>query len=281
MNLIFTIGINNSSILYKMNRKFTKKQKQAHFHNNQKTIFPNDEIPDLKNIKVIYPSESSQEMILNIGIPNRYVLYFGSTKKSLAEYNSVKKEKNAYGNFRNHGIAKTDAQGKAKIKFRCPQVYMEDGKTVLPHIHYIVSAKGNKEWIHKLEVTHVVCDITYNELNEMIKNRCALILNALPIEYYIKDRIPMSVSLPHDLVLDKLKPNEVKKYLKEMLAHAPVIQKAVENGKMNFMDIPIVSYCYNKGCEADEDLQKKLLKIGFKNVKIYSGGIKGFLKNAK
>jgi hypothetical protein len=55
-------------------------------------------------------------------------------KKSLVEYNTVKKEKNAYGNFQNHGIAKTDKDGKVTIKFRCPQIYKEGGKAVLPHI---------------------------------------------------------------------------------------------------------------------------------------------------
>ena len=115
----------------------------------------------------------------------------------------------------------------------------------------------------------------------MIKKGCALILNALPIEYYIKDRIPMSAPLPHDLVLDKLKPKEVIEYIKTMMVHAPVVSKAVKSGKMDIMDIPIVTYCYDSNCGADDDLQQKLNKIGFKNVKVYKLGIVGYKKRSK
>tara|TARA_B110001469_G_C9626583_1_gene312863 strand:- start:1162 stop:2004 length:843 start_codon:yes stop_codon:yes gene_type:complete len=262
------------------NKKFSKKQRNPHFNASYKTIFPNDVIPDLSKIKVFYPKDSLQETVLNLGKENanRYVLYYCSSKKSLVEYNTVKMEKNAYGKLQNHGISKTDKEGKATIKFRCPQIYKEGGKAVLPHIHYILTEKGNKKWIHKLEIEQVVCDITHQELKDMIKNKCALILNALPIEYYIKDHIPMSIPLPHDLVLDKLNEKEVKKYISEMLPHASVIYKSVKKGKMNLLNIPIISYCYSPTCDADNDLQRKLIKIGFKNVKTYSLGIQGYRK---
>ena len=45
---------------------------------------------------------------------------------------------------------------------------------------------------------------------------------------------------------------------------------------MNIFDVPIVSYCYNSSCDADNDLQKKLIKHGFKNVKTYNLGIIGY-----
>ena len=63
-----------------------------------------------------------------------------------------------------------------------------------------------------------------------------------------------------------------------MLPHAPVIHKSVKEGKMNLLNIPIISYCYSPNCDADNDLQRKLIKIGFKNVKTYSPGIKGYRK---
>ena len=271
---------NNSNNNNNTNKKFSKKQRQPHFGNNHNTIFPNNKVPDLNGVKLSNPKNCNQEMVLDLGkvYANRYVLYYGSTKKDLSQYNHVKNSNQAYNDFRNNGIAKLDAKGKSQVKFRCPQVYKEGGKTVLPHIHYIVAKKGNKEWNNKLKVKEVVCEVNYVELKDMIKNRCALILNALPIEYYIMDRIPMSVPLPHDLVMKKLNAKQVLKYIKEVLPHASKIHKAVISGKMDLMDIPIVSYCYDEGCAADRDLQEKMVKIGFKNVKLYSPGIKGWLK---
>ena len=261
-------------------KKFSKKQHNSHFGNNHNSIFPNDIEPDLKSLKTSYPSNANQQLELNLGKTkaNRFILYYGSTKKEFDNYNSVKKSKNAYDDFRNHGIAKTDANGNVLLKFRCPQVYKEEGNTVFPHIHYIIADKGNKKWIKKLMVEHVVCNVSHSELEDMIKKGCALILNALPIEYYIKDRIPMSVPLPHNL---DLKPKEMKDYIKSILPHAPVINRAVHKGKLDLLDIPIVSYCYNEGCDADTHLQKKLNEIGFKNVKLYSLGIEGYRKIEK
>lgn len=264
-------------------KKFSKKQHNSHFGNNHNSIFPNGKEPDLKSLKTSYPSNANQQLELNLGKTkaNRFILYYGSTKKEFDNYNSVKKSKNAYDDFRNHGIAKTNTNGNVLLKFRCPQVYKEEGNTVFPHIHYIIADKGNKKWIKKLMVEHVICNVSHSELEDIIKKGCALILNALPIEYYIKDRIPMSAPLPHDLVLDKLKPKEVIEYIKTMMAHAPVVSKAVKSSKMDIMDIPIVTYCYDSNCGADDDLQQKLNKIGFKNVKVYKLGIIGFNKRSK
>ena len=261
-------------------RKFTKKQKQAHFGKSNKSIFPNNVKPELTDIKVTYPENSNQEIEMDLGksMANRFVLYYGAQKKNLDNYTKVKKNDKAYGKFPNRGIAKSDKEGKVRLKFRCPQVYKEAGNTVVPHVHYIVADKNNKKWIEKLEVQEVVCDITHQELKNMISKRCAIILNALPVEYYIKDRIPMSVPLPHNL---DLKAKEMKDYIKSVLPHAPVINKAVQKGKLDLLDIPIVSYCYDENCGADSHLQKKLNEIGFKNVKLYSLGIQGYRKREK
>jgi hypothetical protein len=68
------------------NKKFSKKQGNPHFNASQKTIFPNDVIPDLSKIKVFYPKDSLQETVLNLGKnkANRYVLYYGPCKKKFS-----------------------------------------------------------------------------------------------------------------------------------------------------------------------------------------------------
>ena len=88
----------------------------------------------------------------------------------------------------------------------------------------------------------------------------------------------MSVPLPHNLDLNA---KEMKDYIKSVLPHAPVINRAVQKGKLDLLDIPIVSYCYDENCGADSHLQKKLNEIGFKNVKLYSLGIQGYRKREK
>ena len=212
-----------------MNKKFTKKQLSPHFGNKNKSIFPFGIKPELNNLKINYPKSANQELVLDLGknMTNRFILYYGATKKKFKDYNKIKNHNNAYGDFKNSGIAKTNNEGKAILKFKCPQTYKEEGNTVIPHIHYIVANKGNKKWIEKLQVEHIVCNISHSELKEIIKKKNALILNALPIKYYIKDRIPMSMPLPHDLDLTT---NEVKEYIKDLLPHIPNIYKEVRSG---------------------------------------------------
>ena len=73
----------------------------------------------------------------------------------------------------------------------------------------------------------------------------------------------------------------MKDYIKSVLPHAPVINRAFEKGKLDLLDVPIVIYCYNESCGADSHLQKKLNEIGFKNVKLYGLGIEGYRKKEK
>ena len=81
---------NNKNTNKNTNKKFSKKQRQPHFGNNN-TIFPNNKVPDLNGIKIVKPKNCNQEMVLDLGkvYANRYVLYYGSTKKDLSEYNQV------------------------------------------------------------------------------------------------------------------------------------------------------------------------------------------------
>ena len=50
-----------------------------------------------------------------------------------------------------------------------------------------------------------------------------------------------------------------------------------KNIKMkNIFDVPIITYCYDKTCNASDIVVERLLKIGFKNIKEYSDGIMGW-----
>lgn len=244
------------------------------------TIFPDDKIPDLsqvENRKEIVPKNANQQVEINLGskMAGRYVLYYAADQCPMANCANCQllDANRAYGSFKNQGVTKLDKQGVGILKIQCPRPYREENRTYLPHVHFIVSQKDNKSWQQKLMTQTVVCQLSYEEVEVVVKKGCAMLLNALPFEYYVKDRIPMSVPLDHNLVLDKLNQKEVVEYLRVMLAHYPSLHKAVSTGKMELLDVPIVSYCYNPECEADTDLQEKLNKIGFTNVKLYPGGI--------
>lgn len=247
-----------------------------------KTIFPNDKIPKLSGLKLEVPKNANQNIEINLGKAKagRMVLYYASQSYPVDKCSGcrVSNGGTAYGNFKNRGIGKLDNQGKAILKICCPRPYREEGKTYPAHIHFIIANSKNTEWENKLFTQTIVCEINYQDVKKIVKTGCALLINALPFEYYVKNRIPGSVPLDHNLVLTKLNKKEVIEYIRIMLRHCVKINKSVVKGKLDLMDIPIVVYCYNESCEADLDLQIKLNKIGFTNVKVYQEGIVGWKK---
>lgn len=259
----------------------TKKRADWKTQKGIKTIFPNDDVPDLKNIRLYHPSNSNEHIKINLGkkFKNRYVLYYAAKKRHVRNLDPINSADKAYSTYKNKGITKTNNEGDAILKLKCPQVYMSKGKVYFSHVHFIVSDEKNKNWINELKTQQVVCQVRNEDLYDMLDTGCALILNALPIEYYLKDRIPGSHPLPHDLVLGKLSGNETIQYIRDCLIHSSKLKKAVDSHKLDIMNIPIVTYCYDQKCEADNDLQEKLNKIGFTNVKVYGPGIKGFRKS--
>lgn len=252
----------------------TKKRADWKIKAGLKTIFPNDKVPDLKGIKVKYPKGANQLVEVKLGKKNgnRVVLYYASQEQKLSNIKTVKPTE-AYGRFNNSGITKLDKDGNGILRMKCPRPYNENQRTYLSHVHFILSNKKNTEWVDKLYTQTVTCQLSFEDVRKIVKNNTAIIINSLPFEYYVKSRIPMSVPLDHSLVLTKIKGNEVKEFIRSVLPHSPKIHKQVVSGKLDLLDIPIITYCYNTGCEADLDLQQKLNKIGFTNVKIYSGGI--------
>ena len=266
----------------------TKKRADWKLRKGLNSIFPNDKVPNLQDntqIQERYPKGANQHIEVNLGkkMKDRLVLYYAAEESPLANCANchIKNPQSSYGTFKNQGITTLDGNGNGILKIKCPRPYRENNKTYLPHVHFIVSDAKKEKWIHKLMTQTVVCELNYEEMVNEVKSRCSMIINSLPFEYYVKNRIPMSIPLDHNLVLDKLDKKDVIEYLKVMVAHYPKLQKRVVSGKLDLMDIPIISYCYDAQCEADTDLQMKLNKIGFTNVKLYPGGIQEWKKKTK
>lgn len=265
--------------------KTTKKRANWKEERGMTTIFPDDKVPELKGLQTQIPRGANQNIEVKLGKKNanRMVLYYAadSNIKKNCKNCEIPDANQAYGNFENGGIAKLDSEGNGILKIKCPQAYQEEKKTYPAHVHFILSNAKNDKWVKKLLTQSVVCELKYEDVKKIVDAQCALIINSLPFEYYVRNRIPFSVPLDHNLVPDKLTKKHVVEYISLMLHHCPKIEKSVEKGKIELMDIPIVIYCYDATCDADTDLQKKLNKIGFTNIKVYPGGIMDWRKHYK
>lgn len=241
------------------------------------TYFPNDKVIDLKNIKISTPTKTTTNVHIHLGKgkADRYVFYFAA-EPSKNELEHIEANK-AYGKFKNSGIAKTNTNGNAVLKIRCPQNYKEKGLWY-PHIHFLISNSSKTKWNSSLYTKLILCPINKNTVKEAIKHQSHLILNSLPLSYYIKSSIPNSYPLPLDSI-SNLEKKEVVKYIKSLLHHVPKIKKAVDKGKIDIFSIPIIVYCYNKKCNSSTRLIKHLWKLGFKNIKDYEDGIVGWNTN--
>ena len=129
----------------------------------------------------------------------------------------------------NYGISKLDNKGKAILKVMRPQAYVEDGDTYFPHVHFLLTNSNNTQWINKLYTKAVIIKIDKTELKKHIKNGCYMILNALDYKYYIKNRIPRSLPLPHKLLGKDIEEEHVNEYFKAMLVHYPKLVEKIKN----------------------------------------------------
>lgn len=246
-----------------------------------KTHFPNDIIMPLKKR---YPRDWDTTYLLKLGkrFANRFVYYYCADKKESKQCLTSFSAEDVYGDgFNNRGVVQCDEHGNAKLKFRCPQAYYVDDKDKLhlPHVHYFISDFKNKKWNEKLFTERIICDVNKQQLTEMIKNKCAVVINALPYQEYMKARIPNSIPIPYDIVVKgEISKKQLVNYLREMLVHYPKINKQVQSGKMKIEHIPMVVYCYYKKCDASMQLIEKMIDMGFVDLKEYSAGIVDWMK---
>ena len=250
-----------------------------------KEISPKYAMPDCHaNLKDYHPKKANlhEEVELGEKYANRIIFYFAAHPKDLKKCNIILHADKAYGDLSNQGVGRTDSKGKITFSVKCPQGYREEGNTYISHIHFVVSNKSQTKWIEKMKAHRVSCNVSHRLLKKTIDQDCAIILNALAVEYYIKDRIPKSYPLPYNLVKDeKLTHEEVIKYIRSLVKNYPKLRKSVKDKKLKLKEVPIVVYCYKASCNASEILQHKLIEMGFKNVREYKLGISGWRKKEK
>ena len=243
-----------------------------------------DEFINTQNkFKEYMPKKSSETLTIDVGKKNagRFVLYWAADLKNSTIINDAK---DAYKKFDNHGVSKVDAHGHVQVCLRCPQVYSTTpakGKTTHTynkHIHFCVSNKQNNKWLgDKVFTRLIVCNLSFKVFENCRKNGKTVIINALPAEYYGKDHIPNSWNLFHTTA-KKLSQKDLISWFKGLLVHYPKLHKLVDSGKLNLLNIPIITYCAHKDCNASNLLAEELLKKGFRNIDEYPGGMKEWNK---
>ena len=236
-------------------------------------------LPEIKNTncKMVLPKNHNKTLVLDLGtsFSNRCLFYFAANSKAHSQCDKINHPDYAYGDYTNAGVAKVGSNGKVTIKYRCPQAYREKGFTYIPHLHFVLSSKDCQKWEENIYTHHIFCPMTKKEVDDTVKAECALLVNSLPITYFIKQSIPGSIPLPYTSFgeKDSLTEKDVDNYLKGCLAHVPRIKQAVDSGKLLLKDIPMIIYCYKASCDASHRLAKHLQKMGYTNLKHYKGGI--------
>ena len=229
--------------------------------------------------KEYMPKNPTETLMIDVGKRNagRYILFWAADTKTSA---IVKDAKQAYKIFDNHGVTKVDAHGHAKVCIRCPQVYCTTpakGKkayTYNKHMHFCVSNKQNNKWLgEKVYTRMVICNLGFKVFENARTEGKSVIINALPCEYYGKDHIPNSWNLTSKAA-KKISTKDLASWFKGLLVHYPKLHKLVESGKIKIMNIPIITYCAHKDCNASNMLAEVLLKKGFRNIDEYPGGMK-------
>jgi len=227
------------------------------------------------------PAGSDQAIQLSMGADNknRKVLYWAAKKSSSLLVNDAK---SAYGKFQNHGIAQLDGKGNTKIHIQSPQIYQtvvkgkKKPESFYSHFHVVVSNKEMNEWESNIYTQVVVCKRDLKYVEKCLKSSSAIILNALPCEYYGHDHIPNSYNLTAKQVKTFSAP-ELGEWLVSLChLHYPNLSKILHAGGLSVNEVPIVCYCAHSTCTASTQLEMELLHKGCLRVESFPGGMQEY-----
>lgn len=233
-----------------------------------------------KNFEKTEPELSDINVSVNIEneSPNKWLFYWASDPQN--SYSIINDPIVAYNNEDNHGLVKTDKNGNAKIILNCPQPYKVNNITYPRHVHFTLEKNDN--WDTQIKTYIITCNLNKEQFKNIMKENTHIVLNALSGDSYNKYHIPDTYNLPYES-LNKLpkakKKIKIKKFVKNIIKNYPDILKLVESKKLNILDVPIITYCANKKCNAGKKLTEHFIDSGFTNILEYPGGNEEFKKN--
>ena len=180
-------------------------------------------------LKPYKQKNTSMKMVLNIGKPNVYVLYWAAKPNNDIK---IRDAKSSYGDFSNYGVGKTNNNGEITCYFNCPSVYSEvDNKnhkeSFYRHLHFTYS-NNNIKWLNNIYTKLIVCILGYKETIKLHKDRKIVLINALPASYYAKAHIPNSYNLYYKDV-KKMSVEELHSWFREVVnTDYPKINKLIK-----------------------------------------------------
>ena len=234
--------------------------------------------PNKTELKRKTPEITEIEVKVDIKIKkNTWVFYWASLSNKEFEINGPEA---AYGDGSNSGLLKTDKKGETKLILNCPQPYRVDGITYPRHVHYTTLTEDNV-WSFDIKTIVVYCHLDKNQLKKAIDSKDHIVINALSEESFDEKSIPDTVNLPVGTLNANNSDEKVKSFIDSVLKKYPELEDLVEKEKIDSKDIPIITYCANKGCNASKELANHIMDAGYSNVVEYPGGIEEWFNETK
>jgi rhodanese-related sulfurtransferase len=215
--------------------------------------------PEITEIEVKIPVTTKE---------NTWIFYWASLSNKELEINGPEE---AYGDESNSGLVKTNKKGETTIILNCPQPYRVDGITYPRHVHYTTLTEDNV-WSFDIKTIVVYCHLDKEHMKKAIDSKDHIVINALSEESFDEKSIPDTVNLPVGTLNANNSDEKVKSFIDRVLKKYPELEDLVEKDKIDSKDIPIITYCVNKGCNASNELAKHIMNAGYSNVVEYPGG---------
>ena len=159
----------------------------------------------------------------------------------------VLSEKEAYDNYKNHGLVKSDSQGNVTFTLCCPQLYRINFNTHPRHIHYTY-VTSKQTWNQNVKTLVITCTLTYEQMKEAVDSQRYLVVNALSTK---ENMIPGSVSLPLSSVKELEDTKQKRKlstfFKTQIQKNDTLLQK---NLGIKYQDVPMIVYCAHSKCKA-------------------------------
>ena len=123
-----------------------------------------EELPEIKDKAI--------ELKMDFGsdVSEKWVFYWAANPST--DPLTILHPGEAYGNDENHGLTKTDKEGKVTLTLNCPQPYRVEGTTYCRHVHYLIEQEeeeGVSVW-SEMRTTRVLCEIEIEDLDKVIQD---------------------------------------------------------------------------------------------------------------
>ena len=211
------------------------------------------------------------------GKKGTWVFYWASLSNKELEINGPEE---AYGDTSNSGLVKTNKSGETTLILNCPQPYRVSGITYPRHVHYTTLTKDNV-WSFDIKTIVVYCHLDKGQMKKAIESKDHLVINALSEESFNEKSIPGTINLPVGSLTANNSEEKVTDFMNRNVKKYHDLEDLIDKDKMDSKDIPIITYCANKGCNASNELAKHIMNAGYSNVVEYPGGIEEWFGEKK